>query len=170
MATATTNLALRKPDSTDLINVTTDLNQNFDKIDATYDAWVVYTPTWGSVGTAPVLGNGSVVGRYKKNGKLLQINILFTVGTTSTFGGAGMYFTLPTGLVTPASVGQFVPSFFWNGSYWAGFATIASSATALFPFVHAGAANGSLVYPTATIPGAMTNGCTISIQGSLEVA
>lgn len=33
MATATTNRALRKPDTTDLVNVVSDLNENFDKID-----------------------------------------------------------------------------------------------------------------------------------------
>jgi len=36
MATETENLKLRKPSTSDLVNVETDLNENFDKIDAVF--------------------------------------------------------------------------------------------------------------------------------------
>lgn len=58
MATTTTNLGLRKPDPTDTVNVTTDLNNNYDTIDA-MAAFV--TPA--SIGTANAHGTSTALAR-----------------------------------------------------------------------------------------------------------
>lgn len=65
-------------------------------------SWTSYTPAWTSSGTAPVLGNGTAVGRYMQVGKLAVVNIEVTFGSTSTFGTGPWFFSLP---LADASVG-----------------------------------------------------------------
>lgn len=106
MATNTPNLNLRKPEAADLVNVLADLAQNYDKIDDIGAPWTAYTPPWFNSGaTQPAIGNGTLRGRYKKIGKLLIINIELTVGSTTTFGTAGGFwsFSLPEGISTPSA-------------------------------------------------------------------
>ncbi|MFD0146219.1 MULTISPECIES: hypothetical protein [unclassified Streptomyces] len=48
--------------------------------------WVAFTPTWNSTGTAPSLGNGTLVGWHKDIGKSCTALWEITFGTTTTFG------------------------------------------------------------------------------------
>ena len=68
-----------------------------------YGAWASYTPVWSNDASAPVLGNGTLVGKYKQIGKTVHFYIRFNYGSTSSIpGGSGAspwYFSLP---VTPA--------------------------------------------------------------------
>ena len=58
-------------------------------------AWVSYTPTWGSSGTAPAKNNGTIAGAYYQVGKTVDFHIELTIGSTST-NGTGLYnFSLP---------------------------------------------------------------------------
>jgi hypothetical protein len=59
------------------------------------DVWTAYTPTWTASGTAPALGNGTIVGRYKQIGKVVAFTIKLTAGSTTTFGTLDWRFTLP---------------------------------------------------------------------------
>ena len=55
-------------------------------------AWTNYTPTWGgSGGTAPTLGNGILLGRYIKIGRLVVCSISLIMGSTTTFGSGTFY-------------------------------------------------------------------------------
>lgn len=57
-----------------------------------------YTPVWDQAsGTQPVLGNGTITGRYLRNGRICKVQIILTLGTTTTTGnGATSYrFSLP---------------------------------------------------------------------------
>ena len=58
-------------------------------------AWINYTPTWTGSTTNPVIGNGTIEGRYALvNGFVVaQINII--CGSTTTFGSGGYFFSLP---------------------------------------------------------------------------
>jgi hypothetical protein len=58
-------------------------------------AWQTYAPTWTTSGTAPAIGNGSISGRYVQFGKTVHFKILFTAGTTTTFGTGTWSFSLP---------------------------------------------------------------------------
>lgn len=58
-------------------------------------AYAAYTPTWGSSGTQPAIGNGTVVGRKLVLGKFIQGSIVLTVGSTSTFGTGNYLLSLP---------------------------------------------------------------------------
>src|SRR5262245_308636 len=54
-----------------------------------------YTPTWSATGTAPSLGNGSIQGKYWRLGRLVLYRLVFTAGSTTTFGSGAWLFTLP---------------------------------------------------------------------------
>lgn len=62
--------------------------------------WVSYTPTWSSAVTPPAIGNGTLLGFYRRVGDSVELSISLTSGTTTTFGSANAYtFTMPSGLV-----------------------------------------------------------------------
>ena len=48
-------------------------------------AWETYTPTFVNI----TVGNGTVVARYSQVNKLVTVQMKFTLGSTSTIGGAG---------------------------------------------------------------------------------
>lgn len=59
------------------------------------DVWIDYTPTWTTSGTAPVLGNGTLTGRYQRTGKTVHFQALLTAGSTTTFGTGNWRITPP---------------------------------------------------------------------------
>ena len=66
-------------------------------------SWSTYTPTWASTGTQPVIGNGTLAGRYKQQGKVVHYEVLMIAGTTTTFGTGTWTFSLPVTGRTPAT-------------------------------------------------------------------
>jgi hypothetical protein len=83
--------------------------------------WTSYSPTWGNTGTANVLGDGSVLGKWARHGKTIHVSIAFVWGSTTVAGNGAFTFTLPVtaagllgtidaaggGTLTDASVGQY---------------------------------------------------------------
>ena len=75
-----------------------------DAVTGVQAAWTAYTPTWTMSTTNPVIGNGTLVGRFSRIGKTIDFMIQITMGSTTTFGtGAQWILSLP---VTAAFVGQ----------------------------------------------------------------
>jgi len=63
--------------------------------------WTSYTPTWSSDGGGqPSIGNGTLVGLYRKRGHSLELLIELVVGSTSGVGTGFWRFSLPAGLVS----------------------------------------------------------------------
>lgn len=58
-----------------------------------------YVPTWGATGTAPVLNNGTLTGRYITLGKFTQVWGILTMGSTTTFGTGAYVFGFPVGVL-----------------------------------------------------------------------
>ncbi|WP_460068559.1 hypothetical protein [Streptomyces sp. YKOK-I1] len=63
-------------------------------------SWTNYTPVWySSTGTAPVVGNGSLNGRYVKLGNLVHVRLRLAIGSTTNLSAldtAGAWsFSLP---------------------------------------------------------------------------
>jgi hypothetical protein len=56
---------------------------------------VSFTPEWTTLGTQPVLGNGTLVGQYTRIGKSVNVKIKLTIGSTTTLGTGGWGFGLP---------------------------------------------------------------------------
>lgn len=57
--------------------------------------WQTYTPVWSSTGTQPNIGNGTIVGRYFRTGKKIDVEIKMILGSTSTAGTGTYYWSLP---------------------------------------------------------------------------
>lgn len=74
--------------------------QGFNGINFTGGSWVSYTPVWSNQsGTAPVLGNGTITGRYAIFGKMILLHVEMNAGSSTTFGSAGVNwtFSIPSG-------------------------------------------------------------------------
>lgn len=54
-----------------------------------------YTPAWTSTGTAPAIGNGTIVGSYTQIGKLVIATVEVAFGSTSTYGTGSYRFSMP---------------------------------------------------------------------------
>jgi hypothetical protein len=131
-----------------------------------FGAWTSYTPTWGTYGTAPSLGNGTLVGAWMQVQKLVLFRIRLTAGSTTTFGTNGWTLTLPTSPNT--------------GVRWA-FAGIAqdSSTGSIYAMTAGGTSSTIGVYNAAaspltgvtnTAPFTWATGDTLDVQGTYEAA
>lgn len=56
---------------------------------------VTYTPTWTASTTNPVIGNGTLVGKYLRIGKMCYVRIRLQIGSTTTTGSGSWRFALP---------------------------------------------------------------------------
>jgi hypothetical protein len=74
-------------------------------------AWVTagytdtYTPVWTTSGVAPVLGNGSLTGRFYRYDKFVFFSIAFVAGSTTTFGTGNFEFSTPTAVASNNNYG-----------------------------------------------------------------
>ena len=59
--------------------------------------WQSYTPVWTAATTNPVLGNGTLVGRYCQIGKTVWVKFRLTIGSTTTLGSGDWSISLPVG-------------------------------------------------------------------------
>jgi hypothetical protein len=77
------------------------MNQEIrDQLNSFYGAWTPYTPAWTASTTNPVLGNGTVIGRYMKIGRTVLCQIILTTGSTTTYGSGQYSFGLPSALAS----------------------------------------------------------------------
>jgi hypothetical protein len=144
--------------------------------------WDEYTPTVSGTGTA--VNNGTVVGAYRREGTTLHIQIVWTLGTTSTVGAGGVTVSLPSGItgVTRTNGYQTMP-FMINDTGTAtyeGKAYVASGGTTLTcavlqipydPTLGAPAVTyAKWVGLTATVPHTWASTDFININGTIEVA
>jgi hypothetical protein len=72
-----------------------DLHTRLTVEEALAGAWSSYVLAWTSSGTAPALGNATVVSRYRNHKKLVTVNARVTFGSTSTYGTGSYSMSLP---------------------------------------------------------------------------
>lgn len=65
--------------------------------------WATYTPTWTASTSNPVIGNGTLQGRYRRTGSMVDLWLWLKAGTTTTFGSGLYSFSLPVTARTSAS-------------------------------------------------------------------
>jgi len=135
-------------------------------------AWTSYTPVWGASGTAPAIGNGTIVGSYLQIGKRVDYKILVTFGSTTTFGTGNYTFSLP--VATISGLPAWFPMGTWmgtaSGTVLGGLASWQSTTTisGLNHSVGTSGAQSSQVGTTMPVTWANTN--TIYFAGSYESA
>ncbi len=145
----------------------TDMNTNIiNNLQTVGQGWQAFTPTWAATGTAPVIGNGSLIGATQQLGKLTFFRISLIAGTTTTFGTGQYTFTGPSLSISGVS---------WRFTGW----LRDLSAAAFYPIdaAYAGVATMSLWTPgspsvivTATAPVTLANTDQIHITGTYEAA
>ncbi|MFF1297916.1 MULTISPECIES: hypothetical protein [unclassified Streptomyces] len=146
------------------------MNQEIrDQFNSFFGAWTTYTPTWTSTGTAPVLNNGTLTGRYMKIGRNVLIEINLIAGSSTTFGTGNYSFSLPfqaatTGLATVGSA-QLLGTDRWSGTI-----IISSGATTVSPFVPISATNTRSDFVTNTRPETLASGAQIRLGFVYETA
>lgn len=128
-------------------------------------SWTDYTVAWTATsGTAPALGNATVVSRYAVVGKTCHFQIHITFGSTSTYGSGGAWlFSLPT----PTSVTQ------CNATASALLSSVRKMATAVRRDSNQDLAvfwNQDDSAFTNTNPGSWASGDTLVINGTYEVS
>lgn len=95
------------PVLTDTPDIPRDIKAVTDRIELLFgSSWTAYTPSWTADNGAPVLGNGTIFGRYQLLGKRCAIEVFLNFGTT-TSGGQGLWrFSYPSGVVPLATFEQ----------------------------------------------------------------
>jgi len=66
-----------------------------DQWNSVLDAWTTYTPGWTAATTNPVIGNGTITGRYLKVGRTVHLAITLIGGSTTTWGAGAFSFAAP---------------------------------------------------------------------------
>jgi hypothetical protein len=131
--------------------------------------WTAYTPTWTAPTTNPVLGNGTIIGKHRKIGRLVNFQIDLVMGSTTTYGSGAWSLTLP--FAAAASSGSRIGvAQALGGSRFGGQIVISPSATATSPFFPASSSVSNLSSVAATTPFAWASGNELRITGCYESA
>ncbi|MFE9738805.1 hypothetical protein [Streptomyces sp. NPDC006477] len=131
-------------------------------------AWVTYTPVW-TASVNPSLGNGSIVGRSKKIGRLVNFQIDLTMGTTTTYGTGAWSITLP--FQAAASSGSRVGNAqALGGSRFGGQVIVSPGASGVGAFFPASSAVSNYSSAAAAVPFAWASGNELRITGVYESA
>lgn len=109
------------------------LAEELAPISTSTSAWTPYTPTWTASAGSPSLGNGTLSGRYKKNGRTVHLALTLTGGSTTTYGTAGAYwiFSLPASHTAAFTASGAVNAVDTGVLDYTGFCKIVSGATTL---------------------------------------
>ena len=93
-------------------------------------AWTVYSPSWTASTTNPLIGNGTITGRYKAIGKTVFVSVKIDMGSTTTYGSGAWRISLPVNAY--ASYSTSLPTLFYDtasgGVYYQGTSTTDYSA------------------------------------------
>ena len=76
-----------------------DWDNVLDELTAISAAWTAYTPTW-TASVNPAIGNGTIVGSYRRVGKTVNAVAKITMGSTTTFGTGTYVISLPVTAVS----------------------------------------------------------------------
>lgn len=79
------------------IPVANNINELITELTPVLSAWTPYTPVWSSTSGSPVIGNGSINGRFVRLGNIGWMDFQFVVGTTTTYPTGEWRFSLPPG-------------------------------------------------------------------------
>lgn len=127
--------------------------------------YAAYTPSWISSGTAPALGNGTLTGRYKRQGDLVAVHINLTTGSTTTYGTGAYTLTLPVGGIVGQLLGVQVKDASAGARYSGQVELVTTDGAGMRMNVGSSTSNVG-----ATVPMTFASGDQILISGIYEVA
>lgn len=137
----------------------------------TFGQWTPYVPVWTGATTNPVIGNGSLTGRYTEIDGLVDFTAQITAGSTTTFGTGALRinYPVPPRIGSPDMVCQLRISGLTGGISLMGCATVNDSVSMNLQ-VPTSASNVALVGLTSAYSIAMISGTTIRVSGTYEPA
>lgn len=116
-------------------------------------AWTVYSTSWTGASVNPVLNNGTLSMRYAKVGRLVDVRLSLSIGSTTTLGTGTWSFSLPfASAVSPYITGNAVAGL---STYYYGSPQVSGSSVVAF------FNNGVLM--TNASPGAWATGNTLDM-------
>jgi hypothetical protein len=146
------------------------MNQEIrDQFNTMFAAWTSYTPAWTASTTAPVLGNGTIAGRYMKIGRTVICHINLVTGSTTTYGAGNYSFSLP---VQAANAGASIVghAHLLGTDRWVGEIVISPNATTTSPFFNISATNTRVDFMTPTRPETLAAGAQLRLTFVYEAA
>lgn len=128
-------------------------------------AWTAYTPALSSSSGSPTVGNGTLVGQYKKLGtKTVDVRAILTRGSTTSFGTGFIAISLPAGM-TALDLGHAGGARLGDVSAnsFSGSCIISDDSTKIVPL----SASGVI---TSTVPFTWATGDIVVVQMRVELA
>lgn len=119
---------------------------------ANWGSWDAYTPSWTGTTTNPVIGNGSLTGRYTTMGSHVTVYVKMTAGTTTTFGSGAWIISLPVTLQSTMGTVPSVLAFYQDispSAIYLGQGYVAGTTTVVYGIT---AASGALSFAGPTVP------------------
>jgi hypothetical protein len=131
------------------------------------EVWTAYTPLWTGSTTNPVIGNGTLAGRYALIGKTVHFIVFTLTGSTTTYGSGYWIWTLPLAVSAVPASGR------WGTHFTVGILNASGTGSApamtyglTATTVYAVSSVAGLVGPT--IPITFNAGCSLAIRGTYE--
>jgi hypothetical protein len=138
-------------------------------VDSLEAGWTAYTPVWTATTTNPVIGNGTLQGKYKRIGKTVLFRVKVVMGSTTTYGSGQMRWSLPF-----APHADYVT---WASMQGNGYVQDTSAPSNLYRNLAAHAASAGCFLTddagnqlSAVVPFTFANGDTIYLAGAYEAA
>lgn len=170
---ATAQIMFRLRSSTNASLLTVDDNGQLvvnSLTELTPAAWINYTPVWTASTTNPTLGNGTLTGRYRQVGSVINFKMALTFGTTTNVGSGTYSFTLPS--TTNATGDATATGQVLGTSRVTAVAPLAASASTFQVFAPTSSATVALgaLSNTGLFGSAWVSGHFIRISGTYEAA
>jgi len=142
------------------------LDARVDTLEAGAPAWTAYAPVIGGSSSNPSMGNGTLTGRYRQDGKTVHIRIECVFGSTSTFGSGVYFFTLPVApKVNSLLPGMYIDSSAASARYGLTAQMILASTSGSNMRI---AVDGTTSVVGSTLPATMAQGDAIYLSGTYE--
>jgi len=125
--------------------------------------WAAYTPTWSSSGSAPALGNGTIVGGFRREGTTLHVRGKLNVGSGSTVGTGDLRISLPSGLTACAAAQQTMAAFWYDAGVGVNPGVCIAQASAAYVVFNFG---GGVTFAATS---GLANGDEINFAGTIEI-
>ncbi|WP_063735629.1 hypothetical protein [Streptomyces sp. RTd22] len=140
-----------------------------DQFNSIFGAWTSYTPTWTASTTNPVLGNGTLIGRYLKVGMTCTTQINLVTGSTTTYGAGNYSWALP---FTSANAGctYIGHAHLLAGPRWIGQFVISPASSTASPFFPSNSTTTTTVFMQPTVPVTLAAGHQLRITIQYETA
>jgi hypothetical protein len=133
-------------------------------------AWSTYTPAWTALTTNPVIGDGTITGRYKQIGKTTFLYVKIAMGSTTTYGTGDWRISLPVNAYDTSSA--IIPTtFLHNGTGTAWYQGLSyteydGNASYVVPVWDKGFTGSAAV--SSTIPHSWGQTDSLALNGSYE--